>query len=75
MVELGHQKRNVLALIKRTTGILTIQRRSTHMGNETFSEKFRNWPMRKKLLASHGTIIVFTVIVSIILITQNKFLL
>ena len=38
------------------------------MERKTFSEKFKNWPMKKKLLISHGTIIVFTVIVSIILV-------
>lgn len=38
------------------------------MEQGTFAEKFRNWPMKKKLIVSHGTIIVFTVIVSLILI-------
>ena len=38
------------------------------MKDKTFSEKFKNWPMKKKLLVSHGTIIVFTAIVSAMLI-------
>ena len=38
------------------------------MNNQTFSEKFKNWPMKKKLFVSHGAIIVFTIIVSTILI-------
>ena len=38
------------------------------MESKTFSEKFKNWPMKKKLLVSHGTIIVFTVIVSMLLV-------
>lgn len=42
------------------------------MEAKTFSEKFKNWPMKKKLLVSHGTIIVFTLIVSIILVIGMK---
>ncbi len=38
------------------------------MERKTFSEKFKNWPMKKKLIVSHGSIIVFTVIVSVMLI-------
>ena len=38
------------------------------MERKTFSEKFKNWPMKKKLMVSHGSIIVFTVIVSVILV-------
>ena len=44
------------------------------MENQTFSEKFKNWPMKKKLLVSHGTIIVFTVIVSMLLIVGMQWI-
>ena len=42
------------------------------MESKTFSEKFKNWPMKKKLLVSHGTIIVFTVIVSMLLVVGMR---
>lgn len=40
--------------------------------NKKFDEKFKNWPIKKKLLFSHGTIIVSTFLVIVLLLIGMK---
>lgn len=40
--------------------------------NSKFDEKFKNWPIKKKLLFSHGTIIVSTFVLIVILLIGMK---
>ncbi|MDO4302731.1 MAG: methyl-accepting chemotaxis protein [Bacillota bacterium] len=39
-----------------------------------FNEKFKNWPIKKKLLYSHGIIIVSTFILIVVLLCSMKFM-
>lgn len=44
------------------------------MKSKNFDEKFKNWPIKKKLLFSHGTIIVSTFVLIVILICSMMYM-
>ena len=41
---------------------------------KNFNEKFRNWPIKKKLLFSHGTIIVSTFVLIVVLLVSMVYI-
>lgn len=43
------------------------------MERKTFEETFKNWPIKKKLLFSHGSIIVSTFVLIVVLLCSLKF--
>lgn len=44
------------------------------MEGKNFSEKFKNWPIKKKLLFSHGSIIVSTFVLIVILLSSMVYM-
>lgn len=44
------------------------------MKKDNFNEKFKNWPIKKKLLFSHGSIIVSTFVLIVVLIVSMIYL-
>lgn len=44
------------------------------MKNKSFNDKFKNWPIKKKLLFSHGIIIVSTFVLIVALLCSMKYM-